>query len=659
MSRRLLDRLNVPPELRNTELWEPIAVEGLEPEARRRVERRVKAVKLYVDTPKKVKEIVALCNISHDEIRRHVIRCFTLDPDTGNVIGFRALLPRQRITGYTRRKATNKAVDGHKPGQHAGSFQALLARYPDVAEFIFKKSLGMKTNDGPPERRSAVTDIHTNVLSRLRQLGVTEAEYPFNTKSKGYDALRRHINGILDKHAKRFAETRLAERGQRIQPLPVAAHRKIIHRPFERVELDAYTQDCHLAVNIPTPEGFFITVPMERMSVVMVIERASRAALGYELAFGRNYNSDDVDLALTNAIVPWAPMQLTIPDLTYPVGSGLPSGIIPECAWRLWDLIAMDNAWAHTSLGTKQQLTETVRCAVNLGKVATPESRIIVERFFGTLSKQFHRLPSTTGSSAHDGRRTDSEGNAVKYGLTFEYLAQTFDVVVARYNMTPHGGLPGRATPLQYLREAIAQGDLCRQLFEENRSGFSLCRSKLPFTIRGNMKEGKRPYIQYKNAIYTNSIIADSPSLINKKVIGEINKRDARTMKIFLASGEYLGVVQAMGAWGVYKHSLRQRELLTKRSMLRHLAPDGFSEATNPMDALLKFLASKARKSKKAASQYAEVIYTIGAKAPSALSEKPVSRDNRRTSSTVSNKTRQEFSDADPLWHTLGGTIIE
>lgn len=658
MGRRLLDRLNVPPEARTTTHWAPIALEGLPADARALVQRRVTAVKLFIETTKTLKQIEAECRISHDEVRRLVIRCFHIDQD-GNVVGFRALLPGQRITKYVRRKSTRADdTDVLKPGSSAGAFQALLYRFPDLASFIRNKALGNKTDSGPPERGVSVTDLHVGVLEKLRKLGVTDVEYPFNTKSKGYDALRRHVNSLIDRKAKQFSETRLMERNQRVQPLPHQGRRKMLYRPFERVELDAYTEDCHLAVDVPTPEGFFITVPMERMSLVMVIERASRAALGYEVSFGRNYNSDDVDSALTNAIVPWAPMRLTIPDMAYPVGAGMPSGVIPECAWRLWDLLAVDNALAHISLNTREQLTERLRCAFNLGKVATPESRIIIERFFGTIAKQIQRLPSTTGSNARDRRRTHSEANAVKYGLTFDYLAQTLDVIVAKYNMTPHGGLPGRATPLQYLREALAQGDISRQVFEKDRDGFSLCTTKIPLTIRGNMRKGKRPYIQYKNTTYTNSIIADSPSLIGKQVLGEINKRDARTMNVFLTSGEHLGIAQAAGPWGIYKHTLRQRELLTQRHKMRHLALDGVSETVNPMDALLKFLGSKARKSKRAASQYAEVLYTLGEQSSSVLSQAPRHPEPKPKILTRP-KAGEEFGEMDPLWRTLGGTVLD
>ena len=66
----------------------------------------------------------------------------------------------------------------------------------------------------------------------------------------------------------------------------------------------------------------------------------------------------------------------------------------------------LDNAKAHLSGFTLGKLTDDLKCTVNYGSVATPETRGIIERFFETLEAQgFHKLPMTTGSSAKDLKR--------------------------------------------------------------------------------------------------------------------------------------------------------------------------------------------------------------------------------------------------------------
>lgn len=649
MTRPLLDRLGIAPEHRTTRHWEPIAFDVLESEKRELVRRRCKAVALYVETTRPLAEIRKDTGISDDELRRLVRRCFHLGND-GEPFGFRALLPNFRVGKYTRTKS-----DTNKPGGHAGLFDAMLAKYPDVKKFIEKKAFGKKTEFGPPEKAAKISTIHRLMLKKLRKLGAREDQYPFNAKNRGYDALRRFVSSLSDGHAKQFAENYTLARDRSMQGDPSTARRPITDRPYERVEVDAHTEDCHLAIDIPTPQGLLITAPMERLSLIVVIDRASRAALGYDIGFGRSYNSDDIDSALTNAIVPWKPRQLSIPELTYPTGSGLPSGVIPDCAWRLWNMLSMDNAWAHMSLNTRDQLTRRVRCAINFGEVATPAARDIVERFFGTIAPYMHRLPSTTGSNTRDARRTDSEGNALKYGIKLEHMLQVMDVLIATYNVTPHQGLPGQLSPLQFLRTSLAQGDIPRQVFNEDRPGFSLSWMRVPLNIRGSLRNGKRPYIQFKNAIYTNPIIADTPSLIGRPVIGEIDRRDARTMRIYLPSGESLGVVEAVGQWGLHPHTLRQRELLTTRHVMRHLALDGHDDFTNPMDAWLKYLATKAPSSKKMAAKYAELVYSVGTDASSQLIAQPP--QPRNPPSGRSRPDKREFDPLSEEWVALSRTV--
>lgn len=320
-------------------------------------------------------------------------------------------------------------------------------------------------------------------------------------------------------------------------------------------------------------------------------------------------------------------------------------------------MTSMDNAWAHLSLSTRDQLTKKVWCAVNFGEVATPAARVIVERFFGTIAPYLHRLPSTTGSHTRDRRRTDSEENALKYGVRFEHMLEVMDVIVAEYNVTPHKGLPGQLSPLQYLRSSLAQGDLPRNVFNEDRAGFSLSWMRIPLTIRGSLASGKRPYVQFKNATYTNAVIADTPSLIGKGVVGEINRRDARTMRIYLKTGESLGVAEAVGAWGIYPHTLRQRELLTSRHVMRHLAQESYDSYTDPMDAWLKHLARKAPSSKKLAAKYAEVVYTLGASASSQLTSQAKGPESRRIPTPAKPVSKPEFDPSNPEWAALIRTV--
>lgn len=88
----------------------------------------------------------------------------------------------------------------------------------------------------------------------------------------------------------------------------------------------------------------------------------------------------------------------------------------------------------------KDRLENLIGCFMNLGPVALPMRRGIIERFFKTLEENgFHRLPNTTGSEPKDPRRKDPEQQAIQLNITYEHLKQLIDVLISNYNGTPHG----------------------------------------------------------------------------------------------------------------------------------------------------------------------------------------------------------------------------
>ncbi|WP_179257802.1 hypothetical protein [Burkholderia sp. AU6039] len=57
--------------------------------------------------------------------------------------------------------------------------------------------------------------------------------------------------------------------------------------PFERVECDAHKLDTRMTVLVPSPHGGTEPRPIHRLWVVVLIEVASRAVLGYHLSLRR------------------------------------------------------------------------------------------------------------------------------------------------------------------------------------------------------------------------------------------------------------------------------------------------------------------------------------------------------------------------------------
>jgi putative transposase len=78
--------------------------------------------------------------------------------------------------------------------------------------------------------------------------------------------------------------------------------------------------------------------------------------------------------------------------------------------------------------------------------------------------------------------------------------------------------------------------------------------------IRGDRKQGRRPYIQYERVRYTNPILASAYDLIGRQIRIHVNVEDLRTVKAFLPSGEEIGVLTAATGWNRIQHDRGLRQ---------------------------------------------------------------------------------------------------
>ena len=152
-------------------------------------------------------------------------------------------------------------------------------------------------------------------------------------------------------------------------------------------------------IEVEDHTGQIIKITATRLWVIAVIDVATRAVLGYSVSARENYDHFSVLEAIKNSIIPHKVLALPY-ELKYPDNGGYPSTAYTETEWAIFDTIMLDNAKSHLAHDVINILTEELGCCMNFGSVATPESRGIVERLFGTIEKNgFHRLPSTTGSN--------------------------------------------------------------------------------------------------------------------------------------------------------------------------------------------------------------------------------------------------------------------
>ena len=107
--------------------------------------------------------------------------------------------------------------------------------------------------------------------------------------------------------------------------------------PYEVVEFDGHKIDLRLTLRIDDPFGFETLLVLHRIWILVLFDVASRAVIGYALALGREYNKDEMAVALQSALTPHRTRDSKIPALRVRAGGGFPSEVIPETAWACWN----------------------------------------------------------------------------------------------------------------------------------------------------------------------------------------------------------------------------------------------------------------------------------------------------------------------------------
>jgi len=565
------------------ETWPDAERELLAPEVRERYDRLKGAVQLIVGERASIAAGARTAKVSHDEMERVLRRCFDMAPD-GRIQGFRALVKYRRHKKYAR--------SGKRKGGYAGQLEYLFAKFPDVEHDVIQRH----------KRGESVRHIRKFMLEALRTLGLGAADYPFNTASKGREALRRYFNRLGDELFTEVAHARYGKAAGQRSEQREAGSKRVVLRPYERVEFDAHRCDAKFIISIDGPDGLPRKLALERIWLLTAIDCGTRAVLGYGISLNRQCTLEDVLGALDRSVKGPPRPQITIAGLTYNPGAGFPQQLIPVCAYHLYDRLSLDNALAHQSAQIHASVSQKMQCVVNLGTSGHPNERAFVERFFGTLTAHgMQRTPSSTGTGPDDPRRKDPDEQACRYEFTLDEGLQLLDVLIANYNAEVHGET--HFSPLDYLRTYFREvSALHRTVPPSERDTWTLNRLWVRAVIQGGIKRGRRPYIKYLRAEYRNQAITGNTQLVGREVWMCINPDDLRLAEVFL-DGTSLGWVRAGGRWGLVKHSLATRKLFNKlvKEKEIHLGTE------DPIESVRRHLKRKATASKKAANQLAKL----------------------------------------------------
>ncbi|MUT67101.1 hypothetical protein [Paenibacillus sp. NEAU-GSW1] len=585
------------------ELWMKVDESKMEEEDRAIFFKRKEAVDLYVANQKSLNEIYEMTGLNRINLFRLYNRCIAYDPH-GVPWGYRGLIPNKKLKKYELNPLSNKFNESRKTGE----FELLLDKYPAIRDEIVNLFFGRKMLAEPVMRPKY---IHKKFVDKCREVGISRSDYPFNTSHLGYRALCRYLERLRDTHFGKASSRYGKEAEQKAKNSGIGQlnYPQTI-TPYQHVEFDGHRLDGIFVIKVTTNQGDEAILTLDRLWFLSFIDRATDTVIGRpHICINKEYNASDVMIAAKKAIMPVTKLKLTIPGMSYQPTGGYPSERFPEFEWAVWDVVHFDNAKAHLATMVRERFRNLIGCTTCLGAVDRPMRRPHIERFHQTLTtSSIQRLVNTTGSHPNDPRRLDPEGMAIRYEMTHEHLEEILDVVVANYNGSPHGSYFYNS-PLEVLEQRVSKGMIPRVLQENKRSEFTFTQVEQPRTIRGNIRTGKRPYIEYMGVEYRNDLLAQSTHLINTKVTVHVNVDDLRTIRIYLPDGSEFGELVAAGKWSLTSHSLQMRKAI---NMLKAKRLIHFTQWDDPIFVYHEYLLSQTKHKKKVtANKIAKVQQVI------------------------------------------------
>lgn len=580
---------------------------------------RRRAVELFMaDTS--LAAIEAQTGVNRRQVYRALDSAPALHAD-GRPYGWRALVPHTRVGGYHRLVKVRR----HPVGLgSAGAFGLLLQAHPALAQWITEQVRAKRvsvdqisTDDGLRLRVRSLTKLHLAFLDRCRALGLTSADYPFNTDHMGIRSLARAVRAECLRTFERGA--RLAG-ASHLKGLPSEADSvPAAQQALDVVEFDGHRLDVRLKVVVRDPLGFEQQFEIERIWLLVIVDVWSRAVLGYHVSLSREYSRYDVIRTIENALAPHRPRQFTLQGVGYGAAGGFPSGKLTELGYATWQWFKLDNAKANLAGDVQYALADFIGCFIDAGPAHSPDDRPYIERFFGTVASSLSsRLPGYTGTNARDIRRAlaDPKGNLRLY-VSLDELEDLLEAALAQYNASPHNGLNGR-TPLEAVEHSVrGRGAMLNWLPEAKRRTLCLMHTPHTATVRGYLDQGQRPHVNFHGVRYTNPLLASTALLLGKRLRLYYNSQDLRTVRAFADDGAEIGVLKAQGAWGNIVHDLKLRQEVVRLRGRKHLAG-----AMNH-EGLTKFIEDKLAKAKRSRRGASELTQTLRALAAAPTSVSP------------------------------------
>jgi putative transposase len=137
-----------------------------------------------------------------------------------------------------------------------------------------------------------------------------------------------------------------------------------------------------------------------------------------------------------------------------------------------------------------------------------------------------------------------------------------------------------------------------------------------PTRVRGHVGRGDKPHISFYHVRYTSERLGRTSELIGKRLRIYYDADDIRVLRAFLVDGTEFGELKAGGLWSTTPHSLDVRKRIFKAKRLRQLH---FGQWDDPVQVYLNFKRGKVKRSRRAASEIAQIKDRIKAKQTSIM----------------------------------------
>lgn len=552
-------RANTPVERLSYESWTSISLDGLDDLASVRVHLLTKAIKDYIDGEPHDRSLEAR-GIYRSTVLRAFRRCTALD-SFGRVVGWPGVLPYLRLQPPQRR-APLVRTGRMAQGGLTGALASTLNSYPTVRDGIDDFLMGCAMRKKGYEAGISAASVHRKFLALCEAVGIPDSKWPFTTKYQGRESIRRYCNKFISDNYDQIVSTQYGSKARaRANTSTGCRSRLVCTRPFDIVELDEHKCGFIGAIGVPSPEGLR-WLPMERITIVMVVERFYKVVLGYAVVLRREANSGDVLDALNAALGADAP-SCAVEGLTYSSVAKLPRELSETFRWCGFDALLVDNALAHLANDVVERARDIIGCDVNFGPKARFERRALVENVFGLLERRgFRRIPLTTGVSPTDPQRQSPEKVAGQARIPLEALLQLIDDVVGEYN-THQGKANYGDSPMGRLEAGNDDQDGMGFLFPvlpplpAHVAGLDMSVYKV--SVRGSKGKGRRPYFTFMKEAYTGPALCRDFDLIGKRVHLHVRRKGVRTIDVFARSGRFIDTCTVMGGWSRHEHSVDVR----------------------------------------------------------------------------------------------------